>query len=148
MAEPQGGNKPLTTNNTNACLTFAKQIWLMTPQVFWGNILWTDESKVKLFERHGSCYIWCSLKRTQHSTKKKTVWLSGLFCCFKTWRTCYTLLTMISALHQKILKENGCLSVCEVWAQEHLDYAVGQWCNTLKMTQWLKKKRRFWRDLL
>ncbi len=50
--------KPLLTkNNTKARLTFAKK-YLDYPQDFWVNILWTDETKVELFGRFVSRYIW------------------------------------------------------------------------------------------
>ncbi len=43
--------------NTKACLTFAKK-YPDYPQDFWATILWTDVTKVELFERCVSRYIW------------------------------------------------------------------------------------------
>ncbi len=47
----------LTKNNSRARLTFAKK-YLDYPQDIWANILWTDETKVELFGRCVSRYIW------------------------------------------------------------------------------------------
>ncbi len=53
--------KPLLTkNNKKACLTFAK-IYIEYPQGFWANVLWTDETKVELFGKCMSRYIWCKI---------------------------------------------------------------------------------------
>ncbi len=76
--------KPLLTKkNTKARLTFAKK-YLDYPQDFWVNTLWTDETKVELFGRCVSRYIW--RKTTQHFIKRTSyqqsnmvvvVWWSG-----------------------------------------------------------------------
>ncbi len=59
--------KPLLTKqNTKSRLTFDKT-YLDYTQDFWANILWTDATKVELFGRCVSCYIWC--KPTQHFIK-------------------------------------------------------------------------------
>ncbi len=76
--------KPLLTKkNTKARLTFAKK-YLDYPQDFWANILWTDETKVELFGRCVSRYIWRKpaqdfIKRTsyQQSNMVVVVWWSG-----------------------------------------------------------------------
>ncbi len=50
--------KPLLTKKyTKACLIFAKK-YFDYPQDFWANILWIDETKVELFGRCVSRYIW------------------------------------------------------------------------------------------
>lgn len=42
---------------TEAHLRFAKKNHLDALQVFWENILWTDETKADVCERLTSCYI-------------------------------------------------------------------------------------------
>ncbi|KAF7654779.1 hypothetical protein LDENG_00064760 [Lucifuga dentata] len=62
--------KPLLTKkNTKARLTFAKK-HLDDPQDFWENILWTDETKVELYGRCASRYIWC---KTNTAFQKKNI---------------------------------------------------------------------------
>ncbi len=77
--------KPLLTKkNTKARLTFAKK-YLDYPQDFWANILWTDETKVKLFGRCVSCYIWRKTNTAFHKKQQSNeqsnmvvvVWWSG-----------------------------------------------------------------------
>ncbi|RXM34592.1 Pleiotrophin [Acipenser ruthenus] len=59
--------KPLLTKkNMNARLKFAKK-HLDDPQEFWNNVLWTDESKVELFGRHGPRYVWRKPNTAFHS---------------------------------------------------------------------------------
>uniref|UniRef100_A0AAY4F0G5 Transposase Tc1-like domain-containing protein n=1 Tax=Denticeps clupeoides TaxID=299321 RepID=A0AAY4F0G5_9TELE len=51
--------KPLlSTKNIKASLNFAKK-HLNDCKDFWENTLWTDETKVELFGRCVSHYIWC-----------------------------------------------------------------------------------------
>ncbi len=58
--------KPLLTKkNTKARLTFAKKI-LIIPQDFWANILSTDVTKVELFGRCVSRYIWRKINTAFH----------------------------------------------------------------------------------
>ncbi len=68
--------KPLLTkNNTKARLTFAKKY--LIPKDFWANILWTDETKVELFGRCVSRYIWHKtqdfIKRTSYQQSNMVV---------------------------------------------------------------------------
>ncbi len=64
------GQKPLLTKkNTKAHLTFAKK-YLDYPQDLWANILWTDETKVELFGRCVSRYIW---RKTNTAFHKKNM---------------------------------------------------------------------------
>ncbi len=69
--------KPLLTKkNTKACLMFAKK-YLDYPQDFWANILWTDETKVDLFGRCLSRYIWCKTNtafQKEHHSNSQTWW--------------------------------------------------------------------------
>ncbi len=58
--------KPLLTkNNTKAHLTFAKK-YLGYPQDFWTNILWTYETKLELFGRCVSRYLWHKINTAFH----------------------------------------------------------------------------------
>ncbi len=73
----------LNKKNTRVHLTFAKK-YLGYPQGFWANILWTDETKVELFWRCVSYYIWHKTntgfqKRTsyQQANMVVVVWWSG-----------------------------------------------------------------------
>ncbi len=59
----------LTKKSTKARLTFAKK-YLDYPQDFWANILWTDETKVELFGRCVSRYIW---RKTNTGFHKKNI---------------------------------------------------------------------------
>ncbi|KAF7645836.1 hypothetical protein LDENG_00197530 [Lucifuga dentata] len=99
--------KPLLTKkNTKARLTFAKK--------HLENILWTDETKVELFGRCASRYIW---RKTNTAFQKKNIILTvkhgggsvmvwGCFAASGPGRLAIIDGTMNSALYQKILKEN------------------------------------------
>ncbi len=69
-------------------------------QEFWANILWTNETKVKLIVRCVSAYIW---RKTNRAFHKKNIIPAvrhgggivnglGLLCSFRTWMTCYRLI--------------------------------------------------------
>ena len=59
--------KPLLTKkNTKARLIFGKK-HLDHSEDFWDKILWTDESKVELFGRQGSGYIWRKANTAFHN---------------------------------------------------------------------------------
>lgn len=106
--------KPLLTkNNIKARLTFGKK-HLDDPQDFWENILWTDETKVELFGRCASRYIW---RKSNTAFQKKniiptvkygggSVMVWGCFAASGPGRLAVIDGTMNSALYQKILKEN------------------------------------------
>ncbi len=72
--------------------------YLDYPQDFEANILWTDETKVELFGRCMSRYIWCNTSTAFHQKTSYqqsnmvvvVVWWSGLLCIFRTWTTCHT----------------------------------------------------------
>ncbi len=114
--------KPLLTKkNTKAHLTFAKK-YLDYPQYFWANILWTYETKVELFGRCVSRYIW---RKTNTAFHKKNIVPSVKHggCSVMVWG-CFTAsgpgslaiihVTMNSALYQKIPKENVQPSDCDL----------------------------------
>ncbi len=74
--------------NKKARLSFARK-HLDDPQDFWENTLWTDETKVELFGRCASHYIWRKSNSVSEKAHHKTVKYGlGLFCCFRTWKTC------------------------------------------------------------
>ncbi len=106
--------KPLLTKqNTKSSLTFART-YLYYPQDFWANILWYDETKVELFGRCVSRYIWSKtntgfhqkniIPTVKHGGGSVTVW--GCFADSGSGRLSIIDGTMNSALYQKILKEN------------------------------------------
>ncbi len=106
--------KPLLTKkNTKARLTFAKK-YLDYPQDFWTNIMWTIETKVELFGRCVSRYIWRKtntafhkkniIPTVEHGCGSVMVW--GCFASSGPGRLAIIDGTMNSALYQKILKEN------------------------------------------
>lgn len=47
----------LTKKNIAACLTFAKE-HIDTPQWYWENVLWPDETKTELYGKNTQHYIW------------------------------------------------------------------------------------------
>ncbi|MBN3292713.1 TCB1 transposase, partial [Polypterus senegalus] len=50
--------KPLLSNkNIAECLNFVKE-HLDTPQQYWENVLWSDETKIELFGRNKQNFIW------------------------------------------------------------------------------------------
>ncbi len=139
--------KPLLTkNNTTARLTFAQK-YLDNPQDFWANILWTDETKVKLFGRCVSRYIWHKTNTAFHKNSIiQTVKHGGgsvmVWGCFAASGPGWLAIidgTMNSSLYQKILKENVSL-----WpqAQAHLGSAAGQWSQTHQQVHlWMAQEK-------
>ncbi len=69
--------KPLLSKkNIKAHLSFARK-HLDDPQDFWENTLWTDETKVELFGRRVSHYIWRksnNISEKEHHTNSKICW--------------------------------------------------------------------------
>ncbi len=115
--------KPLLTKqNTKSSLTFAKKYPQDYPQDFWANILWNDETKVELFGRCVSHYIWSKtntgfhqkniIPTVKHGGGSVMVW--GCFADSGSGRLAIIDGTMNSALYQKILKENVQPSVCDL----------------------------------
>uniref|UniRef100_A0A8C5Q3N9 Transposase n=1 Tax=Leptobrachium leishanense TaxID=445787 RepID=A0A8C5Q3N9_9ANUR len=63
--------KPLVSlKNKKARLEFAKQ-YLTKPSQFWNKILWTDETKIKLYQSDGKRRVW-RRKGTAHDPKHTT----------------------------------------------------------------------------
>ncbi|MBN3278876.1 TCB1 transposase, partial [Polyodon spathula] len=143
--------KPLhTKKNMKACLKFAKK-HLDDPQVFWNNILWTDESQVELFGQHGHHYFWRKLNTAFHSKNLIPAIKHGggramILRCFAAsgpGRLAIIGGTMNSALYQRILQENVRPSVRELKLKRS---CVTQQDNDPKHTskstsEWLKNKK-------
>lgn len=106
--------KPLLSQkNIKAGLMFARK-HLDDPQHFWENTLWTDETKVELYGRCVSQYIW----RKSHTAFQKkniiptvkygdgSVMVWGCFAASGPGRLAVINGAMNSAVYQQILKEN------------------------------------------
>ncbi|KAK3550030.1 hypothetical protein QTP86_018655, partial [Hemibagrus guttatus] len=112
--------KPLLSKkNIKARLSFARK-HLDDPQDFWENTLWTDETKIELFGRSVSHYVW---RKSNTAFQKKniiptvkygggSVMVWGCFAASGPGRLAVITGTMNSAVYQKILKENVRPSVC------------------------------------
>ncbi len=124
--------------------------YLDYPQDFWANILWTDETKVELFGRCVSCYIW---RKTNTTFNKKNIILTVkhgggsvmVWGCFAASGPGWLAIidgTMNSALYQKILKENVRPSVCDL-KLKHLGYAAGHWSQTHQQVHlWMAQEKQ------
>ncbi len=115
------GKSQCWPKRTKARLIFAKK-YLDYPQDFWANILWTDETEVKLFGRCVSRYI---RSKTNTAFHKKniipTIKYGGgnvmVWGCFGASGPGWLARidgNMNSARYQKILKENVRPSVCDL----------------------------------
>ncbi len=166
--------KPLLTKkNRKARLTFAKK-YLDYPQKVWANILWTDETKVELFGKCVSHYIWCKtntafhkkniIPTVKHGGGNVMVW--GCFAASGPGRFAIIDGTMNSAVYQKILKENIWPSVCDLklkrtWVMKqdndpkHTSKSTSEWLkkNKIKVLEWPKQSpdlnpiETLWHDL-
>uniref|UniRef100_A0A9J8AA81 Transposase n=1 Tax=Cyprinus carpio carpio TaxID=630221 RepID=A0A9J8AA81_CYPCA len=156
-----------------ARLSFARKP-LDDPQDFWENTLWTDKTKVELFGRCVSHYIWC---KSNTAFQKKiiiptvkygggNVMFWGCFAALGPGRLAVINGTMNSAVYQKILKENVRPSVRDLklkrtWVLQqdndpkHTSKSTSQWLKTNKMKtlEWpsqspdLNPIVMLWRDL-
>ncbi len=111
--------KPLRSKkNIKAHLSFAKK-HLDDPQYFWENTLWTDETKVELFGRCVSHYIW---RKSNTAFQKKniiptvkygagSVMIWGCFAASGPGRLAVINGTMNSAVYQKN-PEGQCPAIC------------------------------------
>ncbi len=143
-------NPLLTKKYIKARLTFAKKISWLSPRLL-GKYSWTDETKVELFGRCVSRYIW---HKTNTAFHKKNIIPTVKHCggsvmvwgCFAASGPGWLAIidgTMYSALYQKILKENVQPSVCDLklkrnWVMQQDNYPK----HTSKSTsKWLKKNK-------
>ncbi len=84
--------KPLVSlKNRKARLEFAKR-HLKKPSQFWNNILWTDETKINLYQSDGKRRVW-RRKGTAHDPKHTTSSVKhgggvGMYGCQWNWFSC------------------------------------------------------------
>ncbi|KAK3544300.1 hypothetical protein QTP86_009137 [Hemibagrus guttatus] len=149
--------KPLLSKkNIKARLSFARK-HLDDPQDFWENTLWTDETKIELFGRSVSHYVW---RKSKTAFQKKniiatvkygagSVMVWGCFAASGPGRLVVMNGTMNSAVYQKILKENVRPSVCDLklkrtWVLQqdndpkHTSKSTSEWLkkNKMKALEW------------
>jgi len=89
------------------------QKYLVYPQDFWANILWTDATKVELFGKCVSRYIWLKTNTALHKKNIIPTIKHGLQTSGPA-RLAISDGTMNSALYQKILKATVRPSVCDL----------------------------------
>uniref|UniRef100_A0A8C1HQW0 Transposase n=1 Tax=Cyprinus carpio carpio TaxID=630221 RepID=A0A8C1HQW0_CYPCA len=144
--------KPLLSKkNIKARTSFARK-HLDDPQDFWENTVWSDETKVELFGRCVSHYVW---RKSNTTFQKKniipavkygggSVMVWGCFAASGPGRLAVINGTMNSAVYQKILKENVRPSVRDLklkrtWVlQQDRDPKP----TSKSTSEWLKKNKR------
>uniref|UniRef100_A0A9J8CTE6 Tc1-like transposase DDE domain-containing protein n=1 Tax=Cyprinus carpio carpio TaxID=630221 RepID=A0A9J8CTE6_CYPCA len=150
MGEFQNKKTLLSKKNIKARLSFARK-HLNDPQDFWENTLWTDETKVELFEMCVSHYVWCksnsafqknNITPTVKCGGNMMVW--GCFAASGPGRLAVINENMNSAVYEKNLKDNVLPSVRDLklkrtWVlRQDKDPK-----HTSKSTsEWLKKNKR------
>ncbi len=139
--------KPLLSKkDIKAHLSFARK-HLDDPQYFWENTLWTDETKVELFGRCVSHYIW---RKSNTAFQKKniiptvkygggSVMVWGCFAASGPGRLAVINGTMNSAVYQKILKDNVRPSVRDLKLKR--TWVLQQDNDPKHTSEWLKKNK-------
>ncbi|KAK3513701.1 hypothetical protein QTP70_028906 [Hemibagrus guttatus] len=163
----------LSKKNIKARLSFARK-HLDDPQDFWENTLWTVETKMELFGRSVSHYVWpksntAFQKKNIIATVKYgggSVMVWGCFAASGPGRLAVINGTMNSAVYQKILKENVRPSVCDLklkrtWVLQqdndpkHTSKSTSEWLkkNKMKTLEWASQSpdlnpiEMLWHDL-
>ena len=148
-------SKPLLSKkNIKARLKFAREN-IDKDQVFWNNVLWTDESKVELFGHQNRRHVWRKqntafqgknlIPTVKHGGGSVMVW--GCFAAAGPGQLTIIESTMNSAVYQRVLEENVKPSVKKLklqrnWTLQHDNDPK----HTSKSTKdWLKTKK--WRVL-
>ncbi len=74
--------KPLVTfKHRKARLNFPRK-HLKKPPMFWNKIIWTDETKISLYQTDGKRKVWRKLSNSSRSKARH-------FKCQTWWRQCY-----------------------------------------------------------
>ncbi len=136
--------KPLLSKkNIKAHLSFARK-HLDDPQDFWENTLWTDETKVELFGRCVSHYIW---RKSNTAFQKKniipTVKYGGGSVMVWGWKTCCDKWNHEFCCLPKN-PEGQCPAICS-WpqAEANLGSAAGQWSKTHQQIHlWMAEEKQ------